>query len=181
MESIPITRLINKRTVGFQLDENYDFERVYAHLKKIAKSQKLKIHNHQINTTMLVNEAWLKMKQQDKTYQNRNHFFAVSALAMRHILINESRRLKPVLNEQTVTDNAAEPPGLHNQVDWLIDLEDNLQRLSRYSARLEEVFVYRFFGGMSNREIAELLAVNVRTIDRDWNSALMMLSSRMQT
>ena len=179
MDSIPITSLINKRSLGFDPNEQYDFDQIYAHLKQLAKIQKVKIKGQSINTTMLVNEAWLKLKG-NNTYNNRNHFFAVCSIAMKHILINESKRAKRVVAAQTLIDGESDTHELQDDLDWMIDLEKQLHNLNRRSERLEQVFVYRFFGGMSNAEIAEVLGVNVRTIDRDWRSAMLMISCAMQ-
>src|SRR5690554_1392976 len=92
MDQADLTQLLNKDQSDLSAQQQVDIEAVYDHLKKIARNQRFKIKGTGINTTALVNEAWLKNQKTAKTFNDRNHFFAYSALAMRHILLNEARR-----------------------------------------------------------------------------------------
>ncbi|WP_395377023.1 ECF-type sigma factor [Marinicella sp. W31] len=174
MEMQELTQLLNRHGSEMTVEHQKMLEMVYQQLKKIAKSQKFKVSQQELNTTALVNEAWIKLNKNDKIFSNRNHFFATSAIAMRHILLNQakkqtSRGISQPLEEDSLVDNASEAL-------WFLDLEKHLQQLGEYSKRLEEVFVYRYFGGMKLEEIAELMSLSKRTVNRDWKKAKLMLS-----
>ena len=174
MEMQELTQLLNRQGSDMTAEHQKMLEMVYQQLKKIAKSQKFKVSQQELNTTALVNEAWIKLNKNNKNFTNRNHFFATSALAMRHILLNQakkqaSRGISQPLEDDSLVDSATEAL-------WLLDLEKQLQQLAEYSKRLEEVFVYRYFGGMKIEEIAELMSLSKRTVNRDWKKAKLMLS-----
>jgi len=149
---------------------------IYDRLKRIARSQRFKIRNSGLNTTALVNEAWLKSKKDAKVFNSRNHFFAYCALAMRHILINTAKRKRLVT---FVEDPAELDRPAQDQADYLIDLERQLVSLGRFNARLEQVFVYKYFGDMDFADIAEVLSVSERTVFRDWQKARAMLATAL--
>lgn len=160
-------------------EEQISFQEVYLHLKKVARIQKIKISNGQLDTTELVNDAWLKLNQGDKNYQNRNHFFAVCALSMKHILINQSKKIQQMHQKNQLIGGDYDVDELHGEAEWMIELQNQLIRLKKYSSRLEEVFTYKFFGGLTNNELAQLLAVNERTIERDWLKAKSLIGSAL--
>jgi RNA polymerase sigma factor (TIGR02999 family) len=131
-----------------------------------------------LSTTALVNEAYLRLVDRTRpdSYE-RAHFLAVASLAMRHVLVDRARErvaLKRGGVRQRVTlDDAhlaadAEP-------DALLELDDALQRLAEVDPRLARVVECRFFGGLTEPETAEALAVTVRTVQRDWVKARVLL------
>jgi RNA polymerase sigma factor (TIGR02999 family) len=129
--------------------------------------------DHTLQTTALVNEAYLKLVDQRVVHwQNRAHFFGISAQIMRRILIDHARKhLGPrrgggntiSLEEAAVVsdERAAE----------LVALDDALTSLSKVDERKGRVVELRYFGGLSVEESAEVLGVSVDTITRDWRSA----------
>ena len=130
-----------------------------------------------IATTALVNEAYLKLVDQaEAKWNDRAHFLALAAVAMRHILIDRARarvagkrggvQRAITLEESIATDDTPEA---------LLDIHDALNRLSEVDARLARVVECRFFGGLSEDEIAEALGVTRRTVQRDWAKAKMLL------
>ena len=174
MQQLPVTRLINTDSAELSLTEQQDMQAVYDRLKNIARGQRLKVRNQGLNTTALVNEAWLKSRNSQNTFNDRNHFFAYCAVAMRHILYNQARR------NQLVTFVALEreqqPQAIQVQSDFLIDLESHLEKLSDFEPRLEQVFTFKYFGDMTMASIAEVLDISERTALRDWKKARTMLS-----
>ena len=158
--------------------------RVYDELRDLAR-RKLRGEraDHTLNTTALVHEAYEKLVQQDRmTWQNRAHFLGVAALSMRRILINYAHKRNaqkrgggaPVA---TFEDGMA-PRDVH--AEELIDLDDALKRLEQLSDRQAKVVTYRFFGGLTQKEIAEVLDVSVPTVRRDWRLARAWLSRELK-
>jgi len=173
MDPKHLTQLLNTDNRQLSAAQQKQLESVYFQLKKIAHSQKFKVHKHELNTTALVNEAWIKLNHNDRVFNDRNHFFATSALAMRQILLNQAQK---VANRGEEDSQEVDLVVDKSEAIWLIDLENQLKKIGQYSNRLETVFVYKYFGGMSIEEIATALDVSPRTIDRDWKKAKLMMS-----
>ena len=159
--------------------------RVYDELRAMARRQlRGERADHTLNTTALVHEAYEKLVQQDRmTWQNRAHFLSIAALSMRRILLNYARDRAaqkrgggaPVA---TFEDGMA-PRTV--RVEELIDLDDALNRLEERSERQSQVVTYRFFGGLTQREIAEVLGVSEPTVRRDWRLARAWLSRELRS
>lgn len=177
MDSENLTLLLNHDQSDLSGEQQHDIEAVYRRLKEIARTQRFKIKGTGINTTALVNEAWLKSQKQAKTFNDRNHFFAYSALAMRHILLNEAKKNQLI----TYVDDTqfAEKP-VFKESSYLLDLERQLQKLKSFDASLEQVFTYKFFGDMDFADIADVMDVSERTVFRNWKKARAMLAVAMQ-
>lgn len=133
---------------------------------------------HTLQPTALINEALMKMSNpSDSPFRNRSHFLAAAAQAMRHLLIDHARRknadkrFDPV-NRVTMIE-AAMPSGA-DEVD-VLELNEALERLRAVNPRQEQIVVLRYFGGMSQEEVAEVLEVSVPTVARDWRVARMLL------
>ena len=173
MDISALTQLLNADSKGLSSAQQEDMDTVYYKLKQIAKSQRFKIKNNGINTTELVNEAWLVSKGSNKTFNDRNHFFAYCSIAMRHILIHQAKKNSLL----TYIDNEnLEQHTVYKQSDYLLELERQLKKLKEFSPRLEQIFTYKYFGDMEFDSIAELLKISERTVFRDWKKARAMLS-----
>lgn len=177
MELSDLTQILNNNNKNLSAGQQKDMDLIYGKLKQIAKSQRLKIKTNGLNTTALVNEAWLKTKDTDKTFNDRNHFFAYCSIAMRHILINQAKKNKLVTY---VDDIELVQQKIYQQSDYLLELERQLKKLKKFSPRLEQIFTYRFFGDMDFDSIANLLKMSERTVLRDWKKARIMLSVAME-
>lgn len=177
MDAPELTQLLNNDLSALNSDQQHEVAAVYQRLKEIARSQRFKIKGTGINTTALVNEAWLKSQNNSKTFTDRNHFFAYSALAMRHILLNEAKKNQLI----TYVDDTqfAEQP-IFKESSYLLDLEKQLVRLKAFDAKLEQVFTYKFFGDMEFADIADVMQVSERTVFRNWKKARAMLAVAMQ-
>jgi RNA polymerase sigma-70 factor (ECF subfamily) len=128
---------------------------------------------HSLQATALVNEAYLRLVDYKRMrWENRAHFFAVSAQLMRRILVDHARRhnLKRGGGVQHVAleDTATIGGGQHEN---LVALDDALQALGRIDPRKAQVVELRFFGGLSVEETAEVLKVSPVTVMRDWGTA----------
>jgi RNA polymerase sigma factor (TIGR02999 family) len=157
---------------------------VQAELRRIARRHMVReTPGHTLQTSALVNEAYLRLfDQQNVPWQNRAHFFAVSAQVMRHILIDHARshasakrgggvaRRVPLDEALAVTDRRA---------DELLALDDALNRLARIDSRKSQIIELRFFGGLSIAETAEALNIAPITVTREWRSAKAWLRREM--
>jgi RNA polymerase sigma-70 factor (ECF subfamily) len=156
---------------------------IYAELHRLAsRYMRQEGPGHTLNTTALVNEAYLRMvNQKEVNWQNRTHFFAVSAQSMRNILVDMARGRKRQrrggdaehlsLDESLVfsEERAAE----------LIALDDALNELAKIDERKSRIVEMRYFGGLSVEETAEVLQVSVATVDREWRRARAWLYSEL--
>lgn len=154
---------------------------VYRELREIAhRHLSARRDGDTLNTTALVNEAYLKLVgQQGATWNDRAHFLAIAAVAMRHILTDQAKaraRLKRGggAAQRPITLDEDIIPG-DDQPDAILQINDALDRLAAIDARLARVVEYRFFGGLSSAEIAAALDITERTVERDWLKARMLL------
>jgi RNA polymerase sigma factor (TIGR02999 family) len=150
------------------------FSLVYEELRRVAHRYLHAQQGHTLNTTALVHEAYLRLVRQDEvSWEGRAHFRAVAARAMRSILIDYARSratLKRGGGHALLSlDTAAIP--VEEQAAALLVLDEALDELARHHDRLGRVVELRFFGGMTHDEIAPLLGVTVRTVERDWQRA----------
>jgi RNA polymerase sigma-70 factor, ECF subfamily len=128
---------------------------------------------HSLQTTALVNEAYMRLADYKRMqWQNRAHFFAVSAQVMRRILVENARRhnVKRGAGVEHVSLDEAAQVGGDLAMD-LVAVDDAMNALARLDARKARVVEMRFFGGLSVEETAEVLKVSPVTVMRDWSSA----------
>ena len=147
---------------------------VYDELHRLARRyMKRERAGHSLQTTALVNEAYMRLVEYKRMqWQNRAHFFAVSAQLMRRILVEHARRhnLKRGGGVQHVSLEAAAMVGGNRAAD-LVALDDAMNALARLDPRKVQVVEMRFFGGLSVEETAEVLKVSTVTVKRDWRAA----------
>ncbi len=139
--------------------------------------------NHTLQTTALVNEAYLKLIDQNKTrWQNRAHFFGIAATIMRRILLNYARdqnRAKRGGKVSHVPIDEAAVVSMERSEE-LIALDEALERLAALDPRKARVVELRYFGGLEVEEIAEVLKVSPITVMRDWRFAKAWLSREIE-
>jgi RNA polymerase sigma factor (TIGR02999 family) len=160
------------------------FGRVYDELRQIAHQRLLRHRpGHTLSTTVLVHEAYLKLVDQARAeVQDRAHFLALASRAMRFILVDHARAQaaqKRGGGEQPVPLDAVQIAAREPIADMLA-LDEALERLGRFSERQSQLVEYRFFGGLSYEEIAEVTGTSVRTVKRDWTRARTWLYSYMR-
>ena len=130
--------------------------------------------DHTLQTTALVNEAYLKLIDQNKTHwQNRAHFFAIAAKIMRRILLNyarDQRRQKRGGKAIQVSLSEVSTFTLERSEE-LIALDEALERLAAVDERKSQVVELKYFGGLETDEIAEVLKISAITVMRDWRFA----------
>jgi len=154
-----------------------DLRRIAARLLRDERS------GHTLQPTALVNEAYLKLAGQAKVqWQNRTHFFAVAARAMRQILVDHARghlRAKRGGGESVLPLDEGMLFAPERSAD-LLALDEALHRLAAIDPRKTKVVELRFFAGLDNEEIAEVLQISPNTVMRDWNMAKAWLRREME-
>lgn len=149
---------------------------VYGELHRLARRyMRGERPGHSLQTTALVNEAYLRLVDYKRMqWQNRAHFFAVSAQLMRRILVEHARRhnVKRGADVPHVSLDEAAVVGGGTAADLdLVALDDAMHALARIDPRKVQVVEMRFFGGLSVEETAEVLKVSAVTVMRDWSTA----------
>lgn len=145
---------------------------VYDELRKMARRyMRRQSVGHTFQTTELIHEAYLKIAKNDaQNWQNRAHFFGVAAQAMRHILVDYARsknsqkrggmQEKVTLEETLIISS--------QNTDHIIKLNEAMLQLANLDARKSRVVELKYFGGLTNEEIAEVLKISPETVKRDW-------------
>lgn len=152
---------------------------VYDELRVIARRQLAgREAGGTLSTTGLVHEAYLKLVDQSRlAWRDRAHFFALASVTMRHVLVDRARarlarKREGCLRRITLDNELIAAP---DQPEAMLHLSDAIDRLAEVEPRLARVVDCRFFGGMSDGEIADALEVTPRTVQRDWAKARMLL------
>lgn len=169
-----ITRLLDDYTNGNRacLDELLPL--VYNELRRLAHSYlKSERNDLTLQTTALVHEAYLKLiDQRSVNFQNRAQFFALSAQAMRRILLDNARRhtaQKRGSGEKVFLEDIGEISVEVNEN--LIELDLALQELEEFDSQQAKIIELRYFGGMTIEETAEVLKISLSTVKREWTMA----------
>jgi RNA polymerase sigma factor (TIGR02999 family) len=157
---------------------------VEAELRRLARAyMRRERRGHTLQTTALVNEAFLKLTDARRVrWQDRAHFIGISARLMRRVLVDHARRrgyLKRGGDAQRVTLHE----GLVTSPDPALDLvalDRALEALAKFDVRKSRVIELRFFGGLSVEETAEVLHVSADTIKRDWRLAKLWLLRELE-
>jgi RNA polymerase sigma factor (TIGR02999 family) len=181
--SSEITELLHAWSAGNQDAYNRIVDTVYPELRKIAqRCLSGERPQHTIQATALVHEAYLRLVDiQQIQWQDRAHFFAVSARIMRHILVDYAR-----------AGHSAKRGGGIRRVDFkealvvsaelgpeLLRMDEALNELAQFDSRKARVVEMRYFGGLTTNEIASVLGISPQSVNRDWNLAKAWLAREM--
>ena len=178
-----ITQLLIDCSDGNQDAFNQLFPLVYEELRRLAHRYMTQERpGHTLQTTAVVHEAYLRLiDQKHVQWQNRAHFFAIASQMMRRILITHAQShayakrggggLKVSLDEAAILSP--------ERATELIALDEALKSLTAIDSRRSQVVELRFFGGLDNEEIAEVLKISPNTVTRDWNVAKAWLYREM--
>jgi RNA polymerase sigma factor (TIGR02999 family) len=151
------------------------FPELYDELRRIAHRQlRAERTGHTLCTTALVHEVYVKLADQTRArFESRAHFLSVAAQAMRRILVTYARRVRTEKRGgewQRLDLDAVEIP-VDERADALVMLDAAMDRLAVLNPRLSRVVECRFFGGMTEEEVATAIGVTERTVRRDWIKA----------
>ncbi len=157
---------------------------VYDELHRLAHQYiNRERQGHTLQTTALVNEAYLRLvEQKDVDWQSRAHFFAVSAQVMRHILVDYARQQASAKRggEFQKVELDGEALVSRERAAQLVELDEAMQALHKIHPRRSNVVELRYFGGLNNKEASEVLKVSETTIERDWRFAKAWLYRELQ-
>lgn len=185
-----ITRLLLAHSEGDRAAFDAMVPLVYQRLRKIARGQiRRGGRGGTLATTGLVHEAYLELVgETDIAWQNRSHFYAICARAMRRIVVDYARR-------RTAQKRGAGQPGItldpekllvagaesaEGQAELVLAVDTALNRLAAFNERLERVVECRFFAGMTDDETAAALGSSVRTVQREWQRARAWLRKELR-
>ena len=152
---------------------------VYDELRRLARSFLVKERDdHTLQPTALVHEAYVRLVDQTRVnWQNRAHFYGIASSMMRRVLIDHARAHAADKRGGAAVhfslDDVQVP--LEQRAADFVALDEALERLSQFDERKCKVVEMRFFGGLSDEEIAEALGVSTRTVLRDWKTARLWL------
>jgi len=178
-----ITELLEQWSGGNQTALDRLYPLVYEELRRLARSyMKREPKGHTLQTTALINEAYVRLVDQHSVHwQNRSHFFAISAQIMRRILVDHARRYlhakrgggaqKISLDEVMIVAK--------ERSEEVLMLDEALVSLARLDPRRCQVVELRYFAGLSNQEIAAVLKISENTVMRDWNLARAWLYQKL--
>jgi RNA polymerase sigma factor (TIGR02999 family) len=176
-----VTELLQKWRDGDKQALDSLMPLVYDELRRIARRYlQHEQADHTLQSTALVHEAYLRLIGGPTRFENRRHFYAVSAHLMRQILVDFARSRGAAKRKHNLTvtldDAVAVPPA--KNLD-LLALDDALGELSRLSPRQSRIVELRFFGGLSILETADVMEVSEATVERDWTTARLWLFHQM--
>lgn len=170
-----VTGLLLRLRSGDERAADQLFPLVYDELRRAAqRALRRERDDHTLRPTELVHEAWFKLAgPTPEPLHNRAHFLGVAARAMRQVLVDHARRRNAGKRggafHHTTIDGLS--PGEEMPSDEILALDDALTRLGKLDPRLQTVVEYRYFSGLTDAEIGELLGVSERTVHRDWLKA----------
>jgi RNA polymerase sigma factor (TIGR02999 family) len=145
---------------------------VYEELRRLAHHyMAAQSPQHTLQTTALVHEAYMRLVDQSSpSFTDRSHFFAVAAKAMRQILVDHARTVQRQKRGAGASRIELDETALISpeQSDAIVDLNDALERLSSLDSRAAQGVELRYFGGLNQDEIAEVLKISTVTVRRDW-------------
>jgi RNA polymerase sigma-70 factor, ECF subfamily len=174
-ETSDVTQMLLAWSAGKTGAQDSLFQLVYDELKRIARQYlSREREGHTLQPTALVHEAYLRMVDQTRvSWQNRAQFYGVAATMMRRILVNHARGLATEKRggaAQRLSLDEANFSPTENATD-LLALDEALTRLAQMDERKSRVVELLFFGGLENKEAAEVLGVSEKTVQRDWQMA----------
>lgn len=183
-----ITQLLKSSQAGDKEAVNQLLPLLYDEMRSMAH-QKLKFerNGHTLDTTALVHETYFKLIEHEKVeWQSRAHFLAISALSMKRILINYAEKRKAVkrggefarveLEEvEGQIENMSE-----TMADEILALNEALKKMEEFNQRGSRVVEYHFFGGLTWKEISEVMGIAPITVRRAWNVAKLWLRRELK-
>jgi RNA polymerase sigma-70 factor (ECF subfamily) len=175
-ESGEITQLLAKMRLGSPDAEERLLSLVYTELRRIAaRYMRGERADHSLQPTALVHEAYLRLHQMRAIdWQSRTHFLAVSAHTMRRILVDHARAKKAGKRgldwNQVEFDVDQLSSAMPSSLD-MIELDEALARLAAFDERQAKIVEMRFFGGLSEHEIGDVIGISERTVKREWRIA----------
>lgn len=181
--SADITMLLRASACGSPEETERLMVAIYDDLKRLAASQlRNERGDHTLQPTALVNEAYIRLiNQHNSDWNNRQHFFSIAARIIRRILIDYARERQALKRGGTKQPIRMESLDLAAPLrcQELIELDEAMLELAQLNERQAQIVELRYFGGLTMDEIAQLMKIGKRTVDRDWNVARIWLYHRL--
>ena len=179
-----LTQLIQAAAAGSTTAEQTLFDEVYANLKQIAARQLTRTRGHADGTlgpTALVGELYLKLANANFIQpENRGHFYAIAASAMRQIIVDDFRARATAKRAADVTPLLEDQVGdQQTPADRLLEIDDALRSLAAEDPRAAHVFECKYFAGYSTQQTAEALGLSVRSCERFWRDGRSYVRERL--
>jgi RNA polymerase sigma factor (TIGR02999 family) len=165
---------------------NQFFNLLYQELRSMAHAQLNRSGNqHRLNTTTLVHESYLRFLSSGQLKpQDQQHFLAYASHVMRSVVVDHSRHRMAArrgAGQSPVTLDADAIDSLTATDEQVIKVHEALEELAALDARLAKIVEMRYFGGLKEAEIAAALGISLRTVQRDWEKARMLLSAEIRS
>ena len=169
-----VTRLLRNLQKGVEAAQSKLIPLVYEELRRVAaRHMRGERPGRTLQATALVHEAFLRLTEQNASWQNKAHFFGIASQVMRHILIDHARgrmrakrgggQQRILLDEALFLSDALS--------EELLALDQALERLAKLDPRQARIVELRFFGGLSVEEASEVAGISPKTVKRDWSLA----------
>lgn len=184
LDPAEVTQLLERWSAGEGAALDRLLPLIYGELRQLAgRYLRRERSDHTLQTTALVHEAYLRLAdQQHVRWQNRSHFFAIAAQAMRRILVDHARRYEAGKrfhpHNRVALEHVAELG--HEPTFDFLGLDAALDALARLDPQQARVVELRFFGGLTIEETAEVLGISPATVTRDWRMARVWLRREME-
>ena len=174
--------------IGGHLELGEDiYDRIYADLKDAARGQLRHYPLLTMSPTLLVNETWLRVNQADLDFEDRRHLIGVFVQAMRYVVVDEIRRRMSMRRGGNAPKVDIDSVALYDLQSGnedgflrLLSINQALENLEELNPRLAQIAVWRYFGGLTDNEIARYLGVTTRTVAREWKKARAFLLAQME-
>jgi RNA polymerase sigma factor (TIGR02999 family) len=181
-----ITALLKAAALGDRQAADEAFALLYADLQRLAHSRMRRSGNvTMLDTTALVHESWLRFQGADQAvFSDQQHFMGYAARVMHSVVVDfvrARRAAKAGGGIEHVTLNTAIGDSVARHDDEILRVDEAMQQLAVADKRLHDVVELRYFGGLSEAEIAAIIGVTERTVQRDWQKARLFLSSALNT
>ena len=181
-----ITSLLKAAADGDRHAADQAFALLYADLQRLAHSRMRRSGNMtMLDTTALVHESWLRFRGAgDAVFADQRHFMGYAARVMHSVVVDFVRARQAAKaggGIEHVTLNTALGDSLSNNHDEILQVDEAMQALAQADRRLHDVVELRYFGGLGEAEIAGILGVTERTVQRDWQKARMFLSAALNS
>jgi RNA polymerase sigma factor (TIGR02999 family) len=179
-----ITRLLHAHREGDRGAFDELVALAHGELRRLARGQLRRVRpGHTLDTGALVNEAYLRLLGEGRIdWQDRAHFFAVTARAMRFVLVDHARRAAAAKRggERVSVTLDAELVAAASPAEGVLAVHSAIERLETFNERLARLVEYRVFAGMTEEEMAAALDVSLRTVQRDWMRARAWLQRALE-
>jgi RNA polymerase sigma factor (TIGR02999 family) len=178
-----VTQLLKAMAHGDQRAADELLPLVYGELHRLARSyMRRERPDHTLQATALINEAYLRLAHEDTDWNGREHFLGIAANTMRRVLVDYARAHKAEqrgggLQKVELKEELVVSPEKLEEVMWL---DGALSRLENHSARQARIVELRYFGGLSDEQVASTMGISPRSVRRDWTLARLWLFRQLE-